>query len=95
VTYDRQLVLGDPLAFATRVVETDAKRVRLFHEMFHGEQGWLAATNELMLLHVDMAGPRSAPLPEPAQAWLAEAARRHALLPRPAQLGRAIAMGRR
>ncbi len=67
VTYDREVLEAAPLAFRTRIVDHDGKRLHLLHRMFHaGEAGYLAATNELMCLHVDLAQRRAAPFPEVA-----------------------------
>ncbi|MEQ8585634.1 MAG: thioesterase family protein [Thalassobaculaceae bacterium] len=71
VTYDREVVEGAPLAFRSRIVDHDAKRFHLIHEMVHAEEGFLAATNELMCMHVDLTTKRSAPLPEDALAKVA------------------------
>src|SRR5205814_4874048 len=46
VTYDREMKDGAPMRFTTQLLDRDAKRVHLFHEMYHAEQGYLAATNE-------------------------------------------------
>lgn len=66
VTFDREVLEAAPLAFRSRVVDFDAKRIHLLHRMFHATQGYLAATNELMCLHVDLDQRRSAPFPEAA-----------------------------
>lgn len=78
VTYDREVLEAAPLAFRTRIVDHDAKRVHLLHRMFHAGDGYLAATNELMCLHVDLAQRRSAPFPEAALERIRELAGRHA-----------------
>ena len=36
VTYDREMREGAPMRFTSQLLERDAKRVHLFHEMFHG-----------------------------------------------------------
>lgn len=95
VTYERELHEGDQLAVRTMVLGADDKRLHLFHEMVHGEAGWLAATNEMMILHVDLAARRSAPFPDEIAARLAGLAGEHADLPRPPQVGRAIGLHRR
>ena len=63
VTYDREMREGAPMRFTTQLLARDAKRVHLFHEMFHGEQGYLAATNETIVMNIDYASRRSAPWP--------------------------------
>jgi acyl-CoA thioester hydrolase len=95
VTYDRELKLGAPLAIDTQLIDADAKRLHYFHRMTHAEEGYLAATSELLALHVDLAGPRAAPLPEAAQAAVARLLEQHRRLPPPPQLGRRISLARR
>jgi len=92
IAYERELRLGDPLSVRSTILAIDRKRVHLFQEMFHGDQGWRAASFESMGIHVDMSQRRSAPFPPVLQASLAAAAARHAALPRPAGIGRSIAM---
>jgi len=78
VTYDQEVREGAPLMFRTRIVDHDAKRIHLFHRMFHAEEGYLAATNELMCMHVDLAARRSAPFPPDVVERVREAAIVHA-----------------
>jgi len=59
----REVSEGDPLAMTLQVLGVDAKRVHLVHEMRRGDTGELVATAEQMLLHVDMAAGRVAPMP--------------------------------
>ncbi|MGQ9369826.1 thioesterase family protein [Azospirillum sp. ST 5-10] len=92
LTYAREVTQGDRLRFSSRVLGVDAKRVQLFHEMHHADDGFLAATAEFMLLHVDLADRRAAPLPAAARSRFEAAAAAHAALPRPVQSGRAVAM---
>jgi acyl-CoA thioesterase FadM len=58
----------------------------------HGE---LAATGELMLMHVTLGDGRSTPMPEAVLARVRALAGHHAALPHPPQLGRAIGIRRR
>jgi acyl-CoA thioester hydrolase len=94
VNYLREVGSGAPLSFETTVLGSDAKRVHLFHAMRHGTEGWVAATNELMLVHVDMAARRSVPMPAPLAAEVESLASAHAGLPRPEQAGRAVGLPR-
>jgi acyl-CoA thioester hydrolase len=95
VTYEREVRAGDPLAFTTRILDIDAKRVHLIHAMHHAAEGWLAATNELVLMHIDLEARRSCPLPESALEALAEIHRSQRDLPMPPQMGRLIGLKRR
>ena len=64
VTYQRELLLGMPLRFTTRLLDFDAKRIHYFHELYHADDGYLAATNELLSLHVSLATRRSTAMSE-------------------------------
>ena len=90
VTYDREMKGGAPMRFATQLLARDAKRVHLFHEMYHAEQGYLAATNESIIMNIDYGTRRSAPWPEWAMERIETLAAAHASLPRPSQAGRLI-----
>lgn len=92
VCYLRELMSGAPLRFTTRLLGFDEKRVHYVHEMLHGEEGWVAATNELMSLHVSQATRRAAPMAAEVQARLAEVMRAHEATPVPAQVGRRIGL---
>ena len=92
VSYVREIHEGEPLAFATWLLGHDAKRLHYYHEMYHGEEGWLAAGCELMSLHIDMSVRRTAPFPENIMANLDRVAAAHAAVPAPDRAGRKIAM---
>jgi acyl-CoA thioester hydrolase len=95
VTYERELHAGDKLRITTQLLDHDAKRAHLFHAMYHGDEGWLAATNELLFMHMDYGTRRAAPWPEETMRRLAALAAAHGSLPRPPQAGRIIAIRRR
>jgi acyl-CoA thioester hydrolase len=94
ITYDRELMDGAPMRFETQLLAHDAKRLHYMHFMYHADEGYLASTNELVSLHVDMGARRSAPMPETARARLDRIADSHARLPRPEQAGRVISIDR-
>ena len=95
VTYDRELKEGDPLRITTQILDLDAKRVHYIHAMYHATEGYLAATNELMLMNIDYESRRSAPWPEWAMPRIEKMAAAHARLPRPKQAGRIIGIKRK
>jgi len=95
ITYDRELKQGEPLAIATQLIDADRKRLHFFHRMVHATAGYLAATTELLALHVDLGGPRAAAMPEAAWAETAALLSAHRALPPPPQLGRRIGIARR
>jgi acyl-CoA thioester hydrolase len=95
VTYHREVREGDPLRFTTRLLAYDTKRIHYIHEMFHAGSGYLAATNELMSLHVSQKTRRGAPMAAEILERLARLQRAHDTLPRPPQVGRVIGLGAR
>ena len=92
VNYLRELREAAPLRFTTRLLAFDQKRIHYFHEMFHATEGFLAATNELMSLHVKLATRRAAPMAPEVLARLADVLSRHETLPVPPQVGRRIGL---
>lgn len=87
LTFAREVREGDPLRFEARLIDHDAKRIHFYQEMFHGTEGWLAATYESLSIHMDMRTRRPAPMPEALQRRVAEVLDAHRSLPRPWQLG--------
>ncbi len=90
VTYQRELKEGDPMRFTTQLIGFDTKRVHYFHRMFHGEQGFLAATLETLSLCMDMRERRVGQWPAEVLARIEPIAHLHARLPRPSELGHVI-----
>ncbi|MCA0043111.1 thioesterase family protein [Celeribacter litoreus] len=91
ICYKRELKLGDITRVRTQLLDFDAKRMILFHEIWH-EDGWLSATAEELLLHVDMSGPRVVPFPPEVVEKLTAMKDAHAALPTPPQAGRSISL---
>ena len=92
VTYAREVGGGDELRFTTRLLDYDAKRIHYFHEMYHAREGYLAATNELLSLHVSQETRRSAPMAPQVQGRLAAIRLAHDTLPIPPQVGRVMGL---
>lgn len=95
VSYEREVAEGAPISFTTHVLDCDAKRVHYFLSMYHAEEGFLAATCEWMLMHMDMGARRSAPFPAEVQSRLAAIVEAHKTLQRPPQVGRVIGIRRK
>lgn len=95
VHYVREVMEGDPLRFTFRIVDCDEKRFHYWQEMYHAEQGYLAAEAEAITLHIDMSVRKVAPFPPEIQQriFAIHAAHRH--LPPPANLGRRIQLRRK
>ena len=92
VRYLREVFREDPLRVRIRVLAVDDKRLHLFSELLHAEEGWVSATSEQMNLHVDMEKRRVAPWPADIRAALEARAAAARDLPPPTDVGRRIAM---
>ena len=95
VNYVREIGDGAPLRFTTLLLGHDAKRMHYIHSMYHADEGYLAATNELMSLHVSQTTRRAAPMAPEIQARLAVLQAVHAKAPVPEQVGRHIGFRQR
>jgi len=92
VTYHREVRSGDPLRFTTLLLGHDAKRLHYIHAMYHATEGYLASTNELMSLHVDLGTRRGAPMAPEITVRLASILAMHSRVERPPQAGRRIGL---
>lgn len=62
--------------------------------MYHAEQGYLAATNELLSLHIDLSVRRVGPMSGAILERLRQVQDAHASLPPPRGAGRVLGMRR-
>ena len=90
VDYLGEVFAGDSVRIVSRLIDCDHKRIQYFHEMHHATRGYLAATNEILSMHVDMATRRSEPFPPDVQRRVADLKVAHATLPFPPQVGRRL-----
>jgi acyl-CoA thioester hydrolase len=95
ITYDHEVLEGDKLIFKTYVLDYDEKRLHYFHEMYHANEGYLASTNELITMHIDMGVRRSAPFAPEMLERIEAVMLAHKDLPRPAKIGRVIGIRRK
>ncbi len=63
IKYLHELRAGDVISVRSRVVEVSAKWIRFAHEMRNDETNEVAATTELVAVHLDTAARKSRPLP--------------------------------
>jgi len=95
IDFIAELMQGDPMRFTTRLVDYDRKRLHFMHCLYHGERGYLAATNENLGMYVDMSTRRGTDFSEAQMARFQrelERARRHEP---PERLGRRLGIRRR
>ncbi len=95
ITYDREVLEGDEVRCTTQLLGFDDKRLHYFHRMFHARDGYLAATTELLSVHVDLSIRRVAPMPDDIKARLASILEAHARFGAPDQVARVISLGPR
>jgi len=95
VTYLRELMLESPVRLTLQLLDYDAKRCHVFLQMYHADQGYLAATSEMMFMHVDMVAKKSAPFPDDVLEKLKTMHEAHSKLPVPPQVGHVIAIPRK
>lgn len=95
VTYQREVAEGDPLRFTTQLLGFDRKRIHYFHQMYHETEGYLAATNELLSLYVDLNRRRVTEMPEPILERLQAIRDSQRALAKPLEAGQSIALKRR
>lgn len=94
ICYVRELHEGDRVTATFQLIDHDAKRLHAYQEIVH-EDGWLAATSEVLSLHIDMAGPKVAAFPADVLANIEALQAKHDALPRPERVGRSIAIVKR
>ncbi|MPR04772.1 thioesterase [Pseudomonas sp. MAFF 212408] len=92
LNYLHEVKLGASVEVHTQLIAHDAKRLHLYHSLHHVDDTTALAGNEQMLLHVDLAGPHSAPFTEATRGKLAAMHTEQADLPRPTLLGRIIGL---
>ena len=86
---------GAPLKVSGQILEIDAKRLRLYQWLRHGETGTLLATCEQLLASIDQTGPKISPFPQEAGAALQKLASDHSSMPTPDDAGQGIALKRK
>lgn len=94
ILYLEEVGTGERLSVTTQLLGHDAKRFHLFHRMDHGESGAALATAEMLLLNIDMTGPKATPFRDDVSAKLDAIAVDQAGLARPVEVGRAVALRR-
>ena len=90
IKYLRELKEGSPLVVETRLLGYDKKRMQVFHEMFHGTEHFLAATYEVMMVHVNVEALRTTQMPTEFSSRFERVYSAHKQLARPPQVGRSV-----
>jgi len=92
ITFERELRLGEPIEIRSQLLGWDAKKVHYINFMHHATEGWLAASNELMSMHISQETRRSSPMAQEVQDRLAAIEAVHSKMPIPPQVGRVIGL---
>jgi len=93
ITYENEVMLGETVRISCQVIDHDSKRLHLFLSMYR-EDGELAATTELMILHVNLNTRKVCAFPDHVLDNISAIAKIDATKPRPAQVGRQISVPR-
>ncbi|MBX9458628.1 MAG: thioesterase family protein [Rhizobium sp.] len=97
ISYVRELKVGSEVRSSFRLIDADAKSLHVYLELYHAD-GWLAAAQESVLLHVDLAGPsgpRVVRLADAIQGDIQTMLRYHSSLPPTKYVGRVLGIRRR
>ncbi len=89
VCYVQELHLDHKVKVSFHLLDYDEKRLRAYQEIRHVD-GWLAATSEILSLHVDLSGPKVVPFPTDIMRNIQAMAAAHAALPTPQRAGNHI-----
>ncbi|MBT2375735.1 thioesterase family protein [Pseudomonas fluorescens] len=92
LNYLHEVKLGAEVEIHTQLIAHDRKRLHLYHSLHLMGEAQELAGNEQMLLHVDLAGPHSAPFSETVLSKLTAISAEQIDLPKPALLGRVIGL---
>jgi acyl-CoA thioesterase FadM len=88
--FGKSVRAGTVLRYESQLLGCDEKRLHVFHRMTQSPGGDVAATSELMFLHVDIASERVTPMPPDRRRAASRLAAAHAALAVPAAAGRSI-----
>jgi acyl-CoA thioester hydrolase len=95
VSYVQEVKESDQVEISCRVIDCDEKRIHLYLEMHHVEDGFLAATSEQMVFHIKASGPKAHPMPDHILQNLQRLQSAQAHLPKPERLGSQIGIRRK
>ncbi|MFW9081891.1 thioesterase family protein [Pseudomonas sp. P2757] len=92
LNYLHEVKLDADVEVRTQIIGHDQKRLHLYHSLHLASDDQELAGNEQMLLHVDLAGPRSAPFSPETLSCLQTIVTEQSDMPTPAYIGRVIAL---
>ena len=92
--YLRELQLGDKVRVSYQLLDHDEKLMHFYQELIHTD-GWISASGEGLMLHIDQSGPRVAPMPPDILARVEALRAEHRDLPVPETVGKPIGLRRK
>ena len=95
VHYLNEVSLNDELELHLQLLDYDKKRLHFCQQMYLKTQGYLAATSEQLVLHVNMTTRRSSEFPQHALKSLERMSATHLKLDIPPQVGHQINIKRK
>ena len=95
VNYMDELRVHAPVVVTTQALAADTKRFHIFHSLSHAEEGYLAATNEVMALGFNLNTRAMMEFLPRARTRLEETVLAHSAIERHVNAGRAIGQPRR
>ena len=90
ICYMREIHIDYPLCAVGQIVDFDEKRIHFFQHLCHKKEGWIAATQESIALHIDMEGPRVAPFPQNIMEKIENMATKHKNADTPQNVNKSI-----
>jgi acyl-CoA thioester hydrolase len=90
--YEQELLVGEQVRVVTQILAADHQRLHLAHEMYRLTDNRRGAAQELMFLSIDLNLRRVVPFLPIVRNNVIAAAAAHTDLPRPAWVGRRLAM---
>ncbi|MGV8843955.1 MAG: thioesterase family protein [Pseudomonas sp.] len=92
LNYLHEVKLGAQVEVRTQLLGHDRKRLHIYHSLHLLEAAETLAASEQMLLHVELAGPRSAPFTGAVLSKVEALGEAHRQLPTPAWVGHVIGL---
>lgn len=95
ITYDNEVMADERVYVTSQLLDCDEKRLHLFHAMYNAKDDGLCATNELMILQVNLNTRKVGPFTDQVQSRIQDIYESHQTLPAPDKKGRVIAIRRK
>lgn len=95
ITYDNEVMEGEKVYVTSQVLDYDEKRLHLFHTMYNAKDDSLCATNELMILQVNLNTRKVGPFIDHVQTRIGDIYKAHQSIAAPDKKGRVIGIRRK